>query len=161
QLDALVAVPAGRRVNLGERLARRRLGRQADHAAGRVAVQGRARPPNDLDLLRGAEVDAVDRALPVGQGLRNAVDEDLDAAYAEVRARAEAANRHAQILREVEAVLHEEARHAGQRLIEAELLPGDLDLVLGDDADGGRDLVERRLETRRPDDNLLERRQCR
>src|SRR5690606_1858881 len=107
QLDALVAVPAGGRMHLGERLARRPLGRQADYAAGCVAVQGRARAANDLDLVRRAEVDAVDRALAVGQRLGDAVDEDLDAADAEVRARTEAANRHAQILREVETILHE------------------------------------------------------
>src|SRR5690606_15442216 len=113
ELHALITIAAGRRVHLGERLARRRLGRQADHTAGGVAVERRARTANDLDLVRRAEVDAVDRALAVGQRLGNSVDEDLDAAYPEVRARTEAANRDAQILREVEAVLHEEARHAG------------------------------------------------
>src|SRR5690606_24710538 len=118
-----------------------------------------ARTADDLDLLRRAEIDAVDRALTVRQGLRDAVDEDLDAADTEVRAGAEAADRHAQILREIEPVLHKEARHARQRLVEAELLAGELDVVLGHDADGRRDLIEGCLETRRPDDDLLERRQ--
>src|SRR5690606_20510776 len=123
------------------------------------AVQRGARAADDLDLLRRAEIEAVDRALAVRQGLRDAVDEDLHAAYAEIRAGPEAADRHAQVLREIEPVLHEETRHARQRLVEPELLTGELDVVFRHDADGRGDLIEGRLETRRPDDDLLERRQ--
>ena len=95
-----------------------------------VAVHRRARAANDFDLSRRAEIDAVDRALAVGQRLGDAVDEHFDAANAELRARAEAADRHAQVLRKVVAVLHEQARHAAQRFVDRELLARELDVVL-------------------------------
>src|SRR5690606_27443676 len=101
ELQLLKIVAAPRHAQLGERLLRRGLGREADHAARRVAVQRRARPADHLDLTRRAEIDAVDRALAVRQRLGDAVDENLHAANAEVRACAEAADRHAQVLREV------------------------------------------------------------
>jgi predicted phage gp36 major capsid-like protein len=102
-------------------------------------------------------MDAVDGALAVGQRLRNAVDEHLDAANAELRARTEAANRDAQVLREVVTILHEHARHAPQRFVERDLRLRALDVVLRDDGDGGRNSIERAIDQRSLDDDFLER----
>src|SRR5690606_1996955 len=66
-------------------------------------------------------------------------------------------DRHAQILREVESVLHEQPRDAAERLVERQLLLRELDVVLADDADRRRHARERALDARRGDDDLFER----
>src|SRR5690606_30101603 len=69
ELQLLKVVASAGQAQLCEGLLRRRLGGQADDAAGRIAVQGRARAPDHLDLARRAQIDAVHRALAVRQRL--------------------------------------------------------------------------------------------
>jgi hypothetical protein len=75
---------------------------------------------------------------------------------AELCAGAEAPDRHAQVLREVVAVLHEQAGHARERFVERQLLAAELDRFLADDADGGRYAIQRAIDSRRGDDDFLE-----
>jgi hypothetical protein len=134
--------------------------RQRDHTTRRVAVHRRARPANDLDLLRRTEIEAVDGALAVGQRLRDTVDDHLDAANAELRSGTEPANRYPQVLREVVAVLHEHARHLGKRFVDRELLTRELDVVLIDDAHRHGHAVECAVDQRGRDDDLVGRCLC-
>ena len=157
ELPLLVIVGAARDAELGIRVGAGAFGGEADHSARRVAVHRGARAADHFDLLRRAEVDAVYGALAVRQRLRNSVDEHFDPANAELRARTETANRHAQILREVVAVLHEQTGDLRERLIERELLAPELDVVLGDDAHGRGHAVERAVDQRRGNDDLVER----
>ena len=53
-------------------------------------------------------------SLAVGEGLGNAIDNDLDAADAEAGAGAEAPNRRAQILREIVSIEKEQTGHAAE-----------------------------------------------
>ncbi len=156
-LRFLEPIAAGRHANLRVGLSAAAFGGQADDAARCVAVQRGARAADDLDLTRCAEIDAIDRPLPIGERLGDTVDEHLDAANAELRARAEAADRHPQVLRKVVAVLHEHAGHAAQRFVQCQLLPRELNFVFADHADRRRCAVERALDHRGPDDDLLER----
>ncbi len=89
-----------------------------------------------------ADIDAVHRPLPVGQGFGNAVDDNLDAADAETRARAEAPDRGAQVLGEVVSIEHEQAGHAAEGFIQAELFVAELNFVLADGSDCRRYLVD-------------------
>ena len=74
------------------------------------------RSAEPMSMLRGL-------ALAVRQRGRDAVDVEPHAAHAEGRARAEAADRHLQVLRVVLAVLHLQARHGAQALGQVDLQP--------------------------------------
>ena len=73
---------------------------------------------------------------------RNPVHQDLYAPDSKVRARTESSDRDSQVLREVVAVLHEDAGDPGQCLVQTELLATELDLGLVHDADRGGDTSE-------------------
>lgn len=73
-------------------------------------------PRDHLDALGGVEVEGGRLALAVRVGGRDAVGDELDAAHAEGRARAEAAHRDLQVLGIVLDGSDHQAGHAGERL---------------------------------------------
>ncbi|MCW0415218.1 hypothetical protein NB689_000972 [Xanthomonas sacchari] len=89
---------------------------QLHHAAGRVAVQRRERPAQHLDALAAEQVEVGQLALAIRHRRRDAVQQQANAAYAERRARAEAADRQLGVLRIVLAIAREQAGHPDQRL---------------------------------------------
>jgi hypothetical protein len=98
------------------RLALARAREELDDAAGVVAVHGGEGAAHHLDALGGVEVEGGRLALAVRVGGRDAVCDELDAAHAEGRARAETAHRDLQVLSVVLAVLDHQSGHAGERL---------------------------------------------
>src|SRR6185295_19978096 len=78
---------------LRERRLRGVFGLERHHAAGGIAVQGRAGAAEDLGTAQVGELDVGELALAVGQRLRDPIEQNLDAPHAEVRAGAEAADR--------------------------------------------------------------------
>jgi len=86
---------------------------QRDHPAGRVAVQGREWPANDLDALGIRQVEVTHLTLAVGHGGRDAVGVQTQAAHAEGGPSAEAPRTDLQILRVVVAVVDHQTRNAG------------------------------------------------
>src|SRR5207245_3900193 len=119
-----------------------RCGPDADHAAGRVAIQRRRRSAQHFDAVDLAELEVRELALAVGQCLRNAVDEDLDPTHRERRARAKAANRDPLILREIVAVGDVDAGDVRERFVESPRRPGSTDLRAIDAVNRQRDLCE-------------------
>jgi hypothetical protein len=96
---ALEAIRAGKRPKLrGERRGGRLAGTQIDDTARRVAVERRRRAANDLDAVDGLQIHVIDRRLPVGERERHAVAKNANAPRAELRSRAEPADRHASVL---------------------------------------------------------------
>src|SRR6266566_4671399 len=73
----------------------------------------------------------------------DAVEQDLDAAHGERRARAEPADRDALVEGEIVAVRRVHARDGGERLVEAPRGAGAADVGLLDQVDGERDLADR------------------
>ena len=114
------------------------LGKQLDHAARMVAIDGRKRSAQHFDALGRIEVEGSGLALAIGHAGRNAIADQFDTAHAEGRAGAEAARRDLQVLRVVLAVLHNQARHGSQRFrrIDADLTILDAGAV--DHVDRGR-----------------------
>jgi hypothetical protein len=86
-------------------------GEHLDDAAGGVAVERGEGPAQHLDACGGCEVEVRHLSLSVGHGRRDAVEEQADAADAESGARAEAADRHLQVLRVVLPLAREQAGH--------------------------------------------------
>src|SRR5690606_10038422 len=136
------------------RLAELRLDR--DHSSRGIAVKRRRRTAQYLDALRGTKVDAVDSRLSVGEGLGYAVDVHTHAADAEAGTRAEAAQRDAQVLGEVVAVLHVQAGNAGERLVQRKLLRRVLDSLLPDQRYGARYIAHRRSHAGGGDDDFIQ-----
>ena len=68
--------------------------------------------------LQRGEIDVRHLALAVGERLRDAVEQDLHSAHAEVCAAAEAADGDPLVERVVEAVPYEHAGDAGERLVD-------------------------------------------
>src|SRR5690606_2369536 len=156
ELVALVAPAAEVELGFHEGRVGRIFGIDADHATGGRTIQGCRGAAYDLDALYGAEVDVIGAALAAGQGHRDAVRVHLEAANAEAGTGAEAADGHAQVLREVVAVLHHQTRHAGQGLVEAKFLAAQLDVIDADEADGERQLAQLVLAARARDDDFLQ-----
>ena len=95
-------------------------------------------------MVRRAQVQVSQLSLAVGQRLGNSIQEDLDPAHAEVVAEESGtANGDPLIEGEVVAVRHEDARHVGQRLVEAPGGFGAADLRLVHQLNGVRRLGER------------------
>ena len=125
--------------------------------AGRLERQDSASAPailrrdlstHDLDALRKAQVQRVDLGLAVGKRVGNAIAHHPDSAHAEGRARAEAADRDARILRGVAARLCEDAGDQVQRVGQVVGRPRAGDLVAREhgDRDRGPDQARRRVD---------------
>ena len=142
------AVAAGVTAGTGLRQAAALAGVEAQHAAGGRAVERGRRTAQDFDAFGGAEVKGVQARLPVGQRRRHVVDENADAADAEVRSRAEAADGNAQVLGEVVAVQGKHARHRGKGLVKTDLLASVADARLGKHRRGPREAVPGRFHAR-------------
>ena len=96
-----------------------------DRTAGGVAVLQGQRPAQHLDAIERTQRKARRLALAIECGGRNAVDDQLDPADAEGRARTEAAALHLQVLSVVLAIEHGDARRPHQRPRQRNLaLPG-------------------------------------
>ena len=121
----------------------RGIGPDAHDAAGGVAEERRGGAAEDLDAVHRTQVEVGELALAVGQGLRDAVHQDLDPAHGERGAAPEAADREPLIERKVVAIGDEDARHAGQRLVEAPGGLGVADLRFVHQLNGARSLGER------------------
>ena len=109
--------------NQGARLPPAGMGRCAleqQDSSGPVAVECRGRTPKRFHASQRADVEVIERGLPVRQRGRDPVHQDLDAAHAELGARAEAADRDALADRGVVAVLHAHSRKSVQRLLDEE-----------------------------------------
>ncbi len=115
---------------------RRHVAGHGDDPAGAIAVERRGRPAEHLHARDVAEVDVVELILPVGKGLRHAVEQDLHAADAEVGARARAANRETLVQRVVVTRRDVHAGDIGQRLVDPERRLATRDLILILDAHG-------------------------
>ena len=110
------AVPTDRRVPLHFRTGRHApIRSQADDPARRVAVERRPGAAHDLDGLDPAEVHEGELALAVGHRLRNAVQQDPDAAHPERGARPEPADGQALIAGGVAPRLDDHAGNRGER----------------------------------------------
>ena len=127
--DPAIAVAAERQFAAVHRPARGRCGGDVDHAAGGVAIERGEGPADHFQAFDRAEIDAVGLGLTVGQGFGNAVDAYANAAHAEGRARAETANRNAQVLGEVAAVVGVDAGRAIERGIQLRLGATLLDIL--------------------------------
>src|SRR5207247_10421039 len=84
-------------------------------------------------------------ALAVRQRLGDAVEQHLDAAHGERRARAEPADRDALVEGEVVSVRRVHAGDRGERLVQAPRGAGAADVGLLDQMDGERNLADRRI----------------
>ncbi|MCY1408896.1 hypothetical protein D9M71_242280 [compost metagenome] len=106
-------------------------GEHLDHPAGVAAVERRGRTAQHLEALGDVEVEGRRLALAIRRAGRDAIHQQLDAAHAEGRARAEASGGNLQVLGVVLAVLHHQPGHAGQgfRGVDAQLTLGDLPAV--------------------------------
>ncbi len=89
---------------------------EVEHPAGGVPIQRPRRTAHHLGAPHTLEIDEVHRGLPIGLGERNAIAGDANAANAEGRARAEAANGQPGILRGIVAVGDREPRDIEERL---------------------------------------------
>jgi hypothetical protein len=89
-------------------------------------VQRRCRPAQHLDPLELGEVEVGELALAIGERLRDAVNQHLDAAHPEVGARPEASDHQSLVERRVPPVGRLHPGHEGQRLVEPgrQPLPG-------------------------------------
>ena len=114
---------------LGERRIRSVLRIQAHDTPGCAAVQRGRGSADDFDTADRTDIDIVNPALTVGQCGRKIIDEDLDAADAEVGAGAEPPDCNPQVLAEVIAVLKEDTGHPGQRFVQTQLLAAGLDSI--------------------------------
>ncbi len=99
------------------------LGDEADHPAGGVAVEDRARAADDLDAPHRPEVDVARLGGPVGGGQRYPVLDDGEPADAEVRLGRRGADAQGDAAGQpvVAPVLDGQARDATQRLVERRL----------------------------------------
>ena len=123
----------------------RRIGPDADHTARRVAEQRRRRAAQHLDPVGLPQLQVRELPRAVGQSLRNAVHQHLDAPHGELRARPEAADRDTLIERKVVAVRGVHAGDRHERLIEAPGGPRPADVGLVDELDRLRDPIEGRV----------------
>src|SRR6185437_9752161 len=79
--------------SLSKRPRRSLFGLERDYPARGISVQRRAGSPQHLGPIDVGKVDIGQLALPIGQGLGNPVQKDLEPSDAEVRPTAEPANR--------------------------------------------------------------------
>ncbi len=111
------------------------LGEHRYDAARRVSIKRRERPAQHFDALRRHEAEAGGLPLAVRHRDGDVVLVQPHAANAEVRARAEPADRKHQVLRVIPAVLNEHARDSGERFRKVDLQLTLLDLLRVDDVD--------------------------
>ena len=121
------------------------VGPDADHAARRVPEQRRRRAAQDLDPIRGAQLQVGELTLAIGERLRDAVHQHLDPTHGEGRTGPKPADRDSLIEREVVAVRSVHPRHGDERLVQAPRGPGLADLGLLEEVDGLGDAVDRRV----------------
>ena len=98
---------------LGARLAA--LGKHADHATSRVAIERRKRAAHYLDTISGDKVNVRHLTLPVGHRAGNAVDKQLDVARPKGRIGTEAARGDQHILGVILTVQGKDAGDTRQR----------------------------------------------
>ena len=132
---------------------------EEEDAARAVSVQGGGGAAQGLHSSQGADVEVVERRLPVGEGGRNAIDQNLDSTDAELGTGAEAADRNPFAHRRVVAVLHPHAGQAVQRLLDEQSCVALGEVGAGHDGSREREPVQahRRSQHRHDDRCQLDR----
>jgi len=110
-------------------------GEHLNHPSGVAAVKGCGGAAQHFDTLGSVEVERGRLTLAIRSAGRDAIGDQLDAAYAKGRTGAKASGRNLQVLGVVLAVLHHQPWHAGQYLGRVNAQLAVADLLLADAVD--------------------------